>query len=380
MKKHFARALTPGILVIATILASALVAGFTTLRSSRDVVERHVSVWEEEVARNLLLKGDARLFEKIQLQILDLASDVETTGPNAKIKQATGSCFAGQTVNVTLYGTPAGELHVCRSPQRLAMRSLASPVFAFGILAGLLLASWLVRRSHQQESDRRLNELALRVAHDIRSPLMALKIAAGQVQGATSDAIASRDVKVLIESATDRISAIADELLKQNRLDPSAPRPKPLDESIRTLINEKRLLAAANVVFDFRGPKTPDGLQPAMSSFDFERVVSNLLQNAIEATAANKTGEDGNQKVSRISVDASETPTDISVTIRDNGIGIPAEVLPRLGEVGFSYGKKSGNGIGFSSARSWARSVGGDLDIRSLVGTGTEVRLTIPRL
>jgi signal transduction histidine kinase len=378
MKRRFLRAATPGFIIVLTILASGLVAGFTTLRSSREVVERYVSVWEEEVARNLLLKGDAGLFEKIRAQIADIAYDVESTGDDAKILHATGSCFAAQTLNVTLYGTPAGELLVCRSARRFLIRSLTSPTFAFGILAGLLLAFWLARRTSREASNRALNELAVRVAHDIRAPIMALKIAAAQ------DLNATQEVKTLVAAATNRISLIADELLNQSRpthghqpaLPATPPTPKLLGPSIHELVNEKRVIVPPDVLFEIRGPHTPSGVPPAVSSSDFERVLANLLQNAIEATTSIRHPD----KVPRIVIEACETSTDISVLIRDNGVGIPAEILPRLGETGFSFGKSTGNGIGFSSARQWARNRGGEIDIRSLVGTGTEVRLTIPRL
>lgn len=383
--------MTPTLIMILAIVLSGLIAGLTTLRSSREVVDQYVSVWEEEIARNLLLKGDAGLFDKIQRQIIDLASDVDTTGGDAAIKQASGACFAGQVVSVTLYGTPAGQLQVCRSPRKLFFRSLGSPVFAFGILAGLMLAMWLVRRSSRAEADRALNELAVRVAHDIRSPLMALKVAAGQAHNFAGhpESSANEEVKKLINAATERISHIADELLIQYRsVNPDRNKPVAtatvpttssavtLADSIRQLISEKRLLGPAGLIFDFRAPRAAEGVLPATSSADLERIVANLIQNAIEAVDSEKRIE----KTPRIVVDATETEKNISITIRDNGVGIPSEILPRIGEIGFSYGKPSGNGIGFASARRWARERGGELDVRSLEGTGTEVRLVIPRL
>lgn len=377
---RLSRLLAPGMILILTLVLSGLIAGLTTLRSSRDTVERYVSVWEEEVARNLLLKGDTELYEKIRIQILDLASDVSVTGPEAQARAANHECFAEQNLNVTLYGTPAGELKICRSPEKLLLRSLTSPVFAFGLLIGLLLLVWQIRRTNRDEAARALTELAVRVAHDIRAPLMALKIAASEHESKSAES------RSLIEAATLRISAIADDLLKRSRADASgsvpAPSPlqttleeKSLQAAIQEIIREKAMTSPSDILFDVRPPNILPGVTQTLSSHDFERVLSNLLQNAIEAAVLKN---DPHSKP-RITVETLEAESEVAVTIRDNGVGIPKDVLPRIGDVGFSYGKQGGNGVGLSSARRWAEARGGSLDIRSLEGTGTEVRVTLPR-
>ncbi len=375
--------LTLIIIAIATILISGMVSTFTTLRSSNDTLERYVSVWEEEVARNLLLKGDTQLFEKIRTQILDLASEVTASGPEADRLTASNDCFAGLNLAVTLYGTPAGQLRICRSPERLILRSAQSPVFAFGLLTGLALMAWLLRRHNKEAAIQKLNELAIRVAHDIRSPIMALKVAASK-----SEHGGDNETKALITAALNRISAVADDLLERARPAVSVDEPsqtsqkhpnKTVRVSIDELIREKKLTASKRVVFATSYP-TEIPIEIAMaSSHDFERVVSNLLENAIEATESKWRDKPEVEGRPRISIDTIESDSAFSVTIRDNGIGIPNDVLHRVGEVGFTHGKLKGNGVGLSSARRWAQSRGGALEIRSLEGTGTEVRLTLPR-
>jgi signal transduction histidine kinase len=384
VRKRLTEIFIPSSILVVTALLSGAIAMWTTLRSSNDSIARYVSVWEEEVARNLLLKGDHELFEKIRTQIKDLASEVVSTQP--KSASIGGECFAEQDVNVTLYGTPAGELRICRSPEKLLFRSLGSPVFSFGLLTGVLFALWLTRRRAREESTRAVNDLAIRVAHDIRAPLMALKIAATVAAGPPgADETASDDNRALIESATKRISGIADELLalsrpevKKPELKIVAPLEKSIDVALQELIREKKQTAPMPIRFDVNPVRVMSGGKAANSSGDFERVISNLLQNSIEATVE-KSRSSGGEVKPRISIDASESETQIAITIRDNGIGIPKDLLPRVGDIGFSHGKHGGNGIGLSSARRWARDCGGDLEIRSLEGTGTEVRLTLPR-
>lgn len=374
--------LTPTIIVLATVVLSFTAAVFTTLRSSRETLERYVSVWEEEVARNLLLKGDAQLFDKIRAQILDLASDVQAAGEPANLLSVKGECFAEQSLNVTLYGTPAGELRVCRSPEKLAWRSFSSPIFAFGLLAGLCLAAWLVRRTAREDADREIRDMAIQVAHDIRSPVMALQIAA------RSPNAADRDTQQMIESAARRISSIADGLLEKGRenrnskrnaqtIKPSLER-KSLKQIVHELISEKKTVTDERVKFDLAPWRTEAGTIGFMTPPEFERVLSNLLQNAVDATLAKWVGN-STEGSPRISIDVFEGSREILITVRDNGIGIPKDILSSIGKEGFSYGKTGGNGLGFSSALAWAKSLGGNIEIRSLEGTGTEVRLSVPR-
>lgn len=372
-------------LVFITIVLSLTAAIFTTLRSSKETLERYVSVWEEEVARNMLLKGDAQLFEKIRSQILDLASDVQAAGESANLLSVKGECFAEQSLNVTLYGTPAGELRVCRSFEKLILRSASSPVFAFGLLAGLLFAAWLARRASREAAEREVRDLALQVAHDIRSPVMALQIAA------RSKDTSGTEAKQMVESAAQRISSIADALLEKTRTEKTRNHRKSPPEQLKTiaemkllkqavndLIIEKKTVTDARVSFDLAPWRTEAGTMAMRASPEFERALSNLLQNAIDAALAkwSASSEDG---APRVQIDAFEGSREARITIRDNGIGIPKHILSTLGQDGFSHGKIDGNGLGFSSALTWAKSLGGDIEVRSLEGTGTEVRLVIPR-
>jgi signal transduction histidine kinase len=64
----------------------------------------------------------------------------------------------------------------------------------------------------------------------------------------------------------------------------------------------------------------------------------------------------------------------------DNGKGIPADVLSRSGEEGFSFGKSNGNGLGVHFAKRKMLEWGGDLQISSHAGRGTMVSLSFATL
>ena len=72
---------------------------------------------------------------------------------------------------------------------------------------------------------------------------------------------------------------------------------------------------------------------------ELRRVLSNLLNNAIEAPEIRSS-----QRQIRILL-RNEKNSSVELMIQDNGIGIPAEVLPRLINEGGSFGKTGGSGL-----------------------------------
>ena len=69
-----------------------------------------------------------------------------------------------------------------------------------------------------------------------------------------------------------------------------------------------------------------------------------------------------------------------NVTVEDNGKGIPSDVLSKLGEKGFSFGKQtSGAGLGVYHAKKTIEAFGGSFNVSSLIGKGTLITLSLPR-
>ena len=104
------------------------------------------------------------------------------------------------------------------------------------------------------------------------------------------------------------------------------------------------------------------------------QVVSNLVMNAIYAMPAGGTLS--------VSVRDTDSP-DIGVVldIRDNGVGIPADVLPRVFEAFFTTRTTVGTGIGLFVAKQFVEGHGGQITIQSPVepaSHGTLVRVFLP--
>ncbi len=104
-------------------------------------------------------------------------------------------------------------------------------------------------------------------------------------------------------------------------------------------------------------------------ALDLERIITNLVSNARRYAPH-----------SQIGIRVEEAKESIVVSVRDNGPGIPRATLEALqrGEV-VSPGSTSGWGVGLRSCVRRARSLGGDVSIRSARGEGTCVAVTLPR-
>lgn len=65
--------------------------------------------------------------------------------------------------------------------------------------------------------------------------------------------------------------------------------------------------------------------------------------------------------------------------VRDTGIGIPAEEIPKTFEP-FHTSKAQGTGLGLAIARKFTEAQGGSISVLSRVGEGTTFRVTFPVL
>lgn len=252
---------------------------------------------------------------------------------------------------------------------RLGWVALISAFFGF-LLGGV---SYFRTQLEQRRSEwllaKRISEMSRQIAHDIRSPLGALRVFVKSVPGL------SAEQDRLIRSAVDRIQAIAEGLLRREMTSPvRMSNSQNLPDLIEPLLYEKKaqIPEGKDILFglDFDGKRSD--LNAEVDPFEFQRVVSNLLNNAIEAVRSEGL----------IRIEMRRSHGRLFLIMRDNGSGIPAEVLSVLraqrGTQGISHGKRGGNGLGLAHARAAVERWAGELVIESEVGKGTSVTIMLP--
>lgn len=245
------------------------------------------------------------------------------------------------------------------------------------ISANLLLRMVFKIEDLERNSLARINEMARRVAHDIRSPLSALNLLASALKNT------NEEQAELIKGAVHNINSIANDLLIQSKEQKTSIKATSQEEqsckvnqTLQAIVKEKTLEyedRSIPVNITIKKSQVSDSLSIALSKIELSRIVSNLLNNSAEAARENTS----------IDIDVTEKEKSILVTITDFGRGIPPEILDLLMKVPVSFGKdqsSSGNGIGLYSANQVLTKIGGSIAIQSQLGVGTKITLTIPTL
>jgi signal transduction histidine kinase len=114
---------------------------------------------------------------------------------------------------------------------------------------------------------------------------------------------------------------------------------------------------------------------PTLSLYNFDIVVQNLVQNALDAMP-----DGGMLSVSTSSILPSKLTGYVALTVGDTGTGIPAEILPKIFELNFStkHVKGRGLGLGLWWIRNFVLRAMGDISVTSSADSGTEFIVKFP--
>lgn len=198
-------------------------------------------------------------------------------------------------------------------------------------------------------------DLAKQLAHDIRSPLAALNSLFEDEQNLN---------RKILKNSINRINDISNKLLKQTQQDLiKLPTYHSVSLIIQEIIEEK---LAGNrdqkIIINFESLKSDEGF---FEQSEFKRIISNLLNNSIEAS---------NEPI--IDIKISRENENIIIRIKDNGNGIPNIILENIGKKSITT-KKDGNGLGLTHAIALINEWEGHLEIESTGSSGTILKIAL---
>lgn len=213
-----------------------------------------------------------------------------------------------------------------------------------------------------------IGELSGAVAHAMRNPLAAIKMAA-DFGGMEFEHHAAGENFRDISSEAGRLEKRIRDLLDFSR--PFEPHPERSDllAIVSRAVDVSRSKAAARGIeirLDGRPGVEWVDLDPAL----FEQVVVELIANAIDASPDKSPVE--------VRVAASRNAKDVEVAVRDHGPGIPEEKRGRIYDLFFTT-KKTGTGFGLATVRKIVDRHGGRIDVSTGQGRGTCFTVTLPR-
>ena len=229
------------------------------------------------------------------------------------------------------------------------------------------------------EADRQKNRFLSMLGHELRNPLAAISNTVAVLRMSDASPELTGQAVEVIEHQVRHVVRLVDDLLSLSRISRGQLElrrlPMDLTDSIRDAVVQAR--SAIDAGGEHLEMDLPDKLLPVDGDRErLTQILSNLLVNA-----AHYTGDGGT-----IGLSAEAAGDRVLVRVRDSGIGIAADDLPRLFEPFTRLGggvtrHDGGLGLGLALARQLAELHGGTLEARSDgPGCGSEFTLTLPLL
>lgn len=225
-----------------------------------------------------------------------------------------------------------------------------------------------------ETSSSRQREFVADASHELQSPLAAFRTQL-EVALAHPDGVDWSPVAAGLLVDTDRMERLVADLLFLAHGDATSPRPRrdPVDLDVVVLEEAARLRTSQDAEIDTSGVS---GAAVRGSRDELSRLVRNLMENATSHAHA------------RVMLTLCTTPTEVQLTVTDDGQGISADDSERIFDrftriEGARVRATSGTGLGLSIARSIAERHGGTLTLRCNASpweTGAEFLVVLPPL
>ena len=213
-----------------------------------------------------------------------------------------------------------------------------------------------------------VGEMASSLMHDLRNPLQCIHLASELITMTHSDEDTLKCCHK-IRLQCDRVVSMASELLEFSRGQAKL-------ELARTDTGTflQRFIDLNEDYFRQTGLKFNVEAEPAeieIDSMRLLRVLQNLISNAVEAIGTKAGG--------RVDIRAWVADGIFNLAVADNGPGIPDAVKDRLFEPFFTYGKKSGTGLGMAIVKSIVEAHRGNITFETIAGKGTQFLVQMPQ-
>lgn len=233
--------------------------------------------------------------------------------------------------------------------------------------------------TEQVRLDEMRRDFVANVSHEFKTPLTTIKSYVETIlDGEVEEEETTKRFLETVLAETDRLAKLVRELLELSKLDSGQVqwRKEPLN-----------MVALANEVVEKMAPQfkskslaltiraQEDRLQVMGDGDAIARVLSNLLSNALAFTPEGGSVE--------VIVSKSDGGKSVLTEVKDTGIGIPPECLPRMFERFYRVDKArsramGGTGLGLAISKQIVEGHGGKIWIESTLGKGTKVSFSLP--
>ena len=233
-----------------------------------------------------------------------------------------------------------------------------------------------------------LTRITSTTAHDVCSPLMALKIALDQIKKDISPKLQQQYKCALL--SYEAILKIVKEFGAANSEFKNPKKLKKAKNHQVSLVADSSISICMEQIIDctlelkcfqffdtniqfIKNIKNNEQILCSNINPDYlKRILSNIINNSVEAILTSKRIKSG-----RVEIILAKEKDKLTITVCDNGCGMPPELIAQLGKKEITT-KPGGQGIGLCSAIQCVKSWGGDCKITSKIGGGTRVIIYLP--
>ena len=223
------------------------------------------------------------------------------------------------------------------------------------------------------------DEFLAMITHELKTPLVPIQGYADiLLRGHLGDLNKNQKERIeIIKSSSASLLSLISDLLDAQKLDLGQLRIKTKQENLKSTAG--KTIAAMSPQAQADQVEIINGIKNDLyATYDDDRirqVMTNLMKNSLRAVSP-KTG--------KIEILAEDTPSEVRVSVKDNGKGIPKDkqkdLFKKFYQVDTSLTReKGGSGLGLSICKGIVRTHGGKIWLESESGKGTIVTFTIPK-
>jgi signal transduction histidine kinase/ActR/RegA family two-component response regulator len=284
----------------------------------------------------------------------------------------------------TVLGAACGVYYSLPPAHPPMIEQLSRPTVVGLFLVLGLTASWLCGSLHAahrriEEADRRKNDFLATLAHELRNPLAPIRTALEIMRRADDNPALMGQIRKIMERQLGHLIRLIDDLLDVSRITRGKLQLRKECVSLAMVIQSA--VEAARPFIDVQEHDLSISLPKEAIYLDADptrlaQIFANLLNNAAKFTAPR----------GQIWLGAERQGGEVVLSVRDSGIGIAAEQLPRLFEM-FEQAAPAlqrthgGLGIGLALVRGLVMLHGGTVEARSAgPGQGSEFLLRLPSI
>lgn len=212
-----------------------------------------------------------------------------------------------------------------------------------------------------------IGKVASHIAHDMRSPLSVVKGAL------VTDLNLDPDKKLLFTTAYGsalKLDQMADDLLDYSKARLVEKRPSNIMKVIHEVIREVKEFAKHEGKTIIYTVDAPENLFANVDPHRMNRVITNIITNSVQAIK---------HKEGKIDVQVEvKNDKDVLIKIADNGEGITPEHMKDIFDSAFTFGKRTGTGLGLAYCKNVIDAHEGDITAESVPGEGAAFTILLP--